>query len=98
MGLFLAMSGVVGADNKAVESALHTFAGTRNGSFIRSPRTTDEPNTLVLSGDNSKCSVLYPWGFLEWDEASRYLSSQLGVPVFSFHIHDEDRQNVAHAE
>jgi len=34
--------------------------------------------------------VLYPWEFLEWDEASRQLSSQLSVPVFSFHIHDED--------
>ena len=34
--------------------------------------------------------MLYPWSFLEWDEASRHLSSSLHAPVFSFHIHDED--------
>src|SRR3954471_13374628 len=90
MGLFLAMSGVIGAKREAVEVALREFADTRRGSLRQAPRSAEDPNTLVLLGDDSRCSVLYPWGFLEWDEASRYLSSQLGVPVFSFHIHDED--------
>lgn len=90
MGLFLAMSGVVGAKKEAVESALRSFVDTRKGSLHRATRSTEDPNTLVLWDDNSRCSVLYPWGFLEWDEASRHLSLQLGVPVFSFHIHDED--------
>jgi len=90
MGLFLAMSGIVGAEKAAVESALRSFAETRSGSLQQGVRSTDDPNTLVLVGDDSRCSVLYPWGFLEWDEVSRYLSSQLGVPVFSFHIHDGD--------
>ena len=63
---------------------------TRDGSLRRSARSTEDPNTLVLLGDNSRCTVLYPWGFLDWDDASRYLSQHLGVPVFSFHIHDED--------
>ncbi len=84
------MSGVVGAKKEAVESALRSFVEARKGSLNRAVRSTEGPNTLVLLGDNSRCSVLYPWGFLEWDEASRYLSLQLGVPVFSFHIHDED--------
>ncbi|SRR6266550_2703142 len=90
MGLFLAMSGIVGAKHEAVESALRAFATTRKGSLRKGVRRSEDPNTLVLLGDDSRCSVLYPWGFLEWDEASRYLSSQLRVPVFSFHIHDED--------
>jgi hypothetical protein len=90
MGLFLAMSGVVGAKKEAVESALRSFTSARKGSFSHATRSTEEPNTLVLLEDDSKCSVLYPWGFLEWDEASRHLSSELGAPVFSFHIHDED--------
>lgn len=90
MGLFLAMSGIVGANKAAVEAALRSFADTRGGSFQRAARSTKDPNTLVLVCDDSKCSVLYPWDFFEWDEASRYLSSHLKVPVFSFHIHDED--------
>ena len=90
MGLFLAMSGIVGADKNAVEASLRSFADARGGSLHPTARSTEDPNTLVLVGENSRCSVLYPWGFLEWDEVSRYLSSQLNVPVFSFHIHDED--------
>ena len=90
MGLFLAMSGIVGAKKQAVEHALSSFVRTRDGAFRRTTRSTEEPNTLVLLDHESKCSVLYPWGFLEWDEASRHLSSELSAPVFSFHIHDED--------
>jgi hypothetical protein len=90
MGLFLAMSGIVGAKKESVESALRIFANTRKGAFNRATRSTEEPNTLVLLENESKCSVLYPWEFFEWDEASQYLSSKLDAPVFSFHIHDED--------
>ena len=90
MGLFLDMSGIVGADKAAVEAALRSFVDTRGGSFRCAARSTEDPNTLVLAGDDSRCSVLYPWEFFEWDEASRYLSAALSVPVFSFHIHDED--------
>jgi hypothetical protein len=90
MGLFLAMSGVVGANNGAVASALGMYAMRRNGSFQKSVRTTDDPNTLVLLEKDSRCSVLYPWDFFEWDEASQFLSSHLKVSVFSFHIHDGD--------
>jgi hypothetical protein len=90
MGLFLAMSGIIGASRDAVESTLRSFADTRSGSCRQATRSTEDPNTLVLLDNDSRCSVLYPWSFLEWDEASRYLSSKLNVPVFSFHIHDED--------
>ena len=90
MGGFLAMSGIIGAEKASVESALRSFAETRRGSLQQEVRSTKDANTLVLVGDDSRCSVLYPWGFLEWDEVSRHLSSQLGVPVFSFHIHDGD--------
>jgi hypothetical protein len=90
MGLFLAMSGIVGAKKEAVEAALRSFVDARNGSFNQATRSTEEQNTLVLLQDGSKCSVLYPREFFEWDEASQYLSSELDAPVFSFHIHDED--------
>lgn len=84
------MSGIIGAKKEDVESALRSFATARKGAFNQATRRTDQPNTLVLSLRGSKCSVLYPWEFLEWDEASQFLSSQLASPVFSFHIHDED--------
>src|SRR5437868_2061867 len=90
MGLFLAISGVIGAKPEAVESALRAFAEMREGSLRRAVRSTDQKDTLVLLVDDSRCSILYPWEFLDWDEASQFLSGQLGVPVFSFHIHDED--------
>jgi hypothetical protein len=80
----------IGAKAGAIESALAQFAGTRKGSLRQSARSTDDPNTLVILSDDSRSSVLYPWGFLGWDEASRYLSTSLAVPVFSFHIHDGD--------
>jgi hypothetical protein len=92
MGLFLAMSGVVGAKAKDVESALLAFVHTRNGSLRQVARSTEEANTLVLSGDDAGCSVLYPRRFLvsQMGEASQYLSAQLNAPVFAFHIHDGD--------
>src|SRR6266498_3776808 len=90
MGLFLAMSGVIDAPKGAVEKALSSFAASRGGSFRPHARTTDGPNTLVLLETAARCSVLYPWGFVAWDEASQHLSTELKTPVFSFHIHDED--------
>ena len=90
MGLFLAMSGVIGATDQAIQSALHRFADAHGGALRRSARSTEEPNTLVLLNDNLRCSVLYPRGFLGWDQASQDLSKSLDVPVFSFHIHDGD--------
>jgi hypothetical protein len=35
-------------------------------------------------------TVLYPPDFFDWDSAAKYLSKQVGHPVFSFHIHDGD--------
>src|SRR5881394_554736 len=90
MGLFLAMSGIIGAKKDAMEAALASFAKTREGSLRPEKRSTEDENTLVLLDDNSRTSVLYPWSFLEWDAASKHLSETLGVPVFSFHIHDGD--------
>jgi len=52
MGLFLAMSGIIGAPKGTVETALASFAGTRGGSFRHDARTTDDPNTLVLLAEN----------------------------------------------
>jgi hypothetical protein len=90
MGLFLALSGVVGGKKAAVEDALRSFATLKGGSIRLAAKTTDEPNALLLLEENSNVSILYPRGFLEWDEASKHISAELGMPVFSLHIHDGD--------
>src|SRR5262245_33918632 len=90
MGGFLAMSGVIGAEKASVERALESFVTLHNGSFRRVARTVEDANTLVLLEDAGRCSVVYPWGFFDWDEASRHLSAFLEAPVFSLHIHDGD--------
>ena len=33
---------------------------------------------------------MYPGNFFDWDDASLFLSLELRMPVFSFHIHDGD--------
>lgn len=90
MGLFLSMSGVIGKDAAAVESALADFAAEKQGEFAATPRTTDDDDCLVLSGEGDRVSILYPYEFFDWDAASQYLSRVLSTPVFSLHIHDED--------
>jgi hypothetical protein len=90
MGLFLAISGVIGAAKEDVEAALAQFAVAGGGSLRRAARTANDPNTLALLEEGSNCSVLYPWGFSDWDDASRHLSTALNAPVFSLHIHDGD--------
>lgn len=91
MGLFLSMSGIVGAKKEAVESALRSFADLHSGEFRQqADKSTEESDTLVLCETGGNCSILYPSDFFDWDEASAYISAQLGTAVFSFHIHDED--------
>lgn len=90
MGLFLAMSGVIGKDAAAVEKALAAFAAEKSGQFVAAERTTEDDDCLVMAGDGDRVSILYPYEFFDWDAASQYLSRVLSVPVFSLHIHDED--------
>lgn len=90
MGLFLAMSGVVGASEGAVVEALRSYAETREGSLEEEELTTNDDECLVLSEGVGGVTVLYPGHFFDWDSSSQHLSEQLGTPVFSFHIHDGD--------
>ncbi|MEY4918663.1 MAG: hypothetical protein RL616_2576, partial [Verrucomicrobiota bacterium] len=53
--------------------------------------TTEDSSILVMTeSSDKKVFLLYPDGFLEWDELSKHLSLELQCPVFSFHIHDGD--------
>ena len=89
MGMFLSMSGVMGATASEVESALTQYALKRGGTLEPDP-SSDSDNSLILSEEVNGVCVVYPGTFFEWDDASAFISLQLGKPVFSFHIHDGD--------
>ena len=90
MGLFLSMSGVVGATHAQVRSALERYVTLNKGELVEEPLTTQDGNCLVISKGVTGVTVLYPGEFYEWDEPSSFLSKETGKPVFSFHIHDGD--------
>ncbi len=90
MGLFLALSGVVGAGPEEVKSSLSGFAQSHGGEFEFAEGIADDPNIGVITRDGSNTTVVYPDGFCEWNEASKYLSRTLKKTVFSLHIHDDD--------
>jgi len=86
----LAMSGVAGVTRKAVEEALGEYAQSKNGRFQAATGPESFPDVMVIGEQGDRITVVYPGEFMEWDEASAHLSRSLGVPVFSFHIHDDD--------
>jgi hypothetical protein len=90
MGLFLAVSGAVGVSEESAVSCLKNYAQQKNGDLCPDDGTTEFPDVLVTCSNKDRVTVVYPGDFLEWDDASRYLSEVLSCPVFSFHIHDGD--------
>ncbi len=90
MGLFLALSGVVGCTGTEVAAALTEFAGKYSGHMRRATANEDDATRLVIAPGPAGATILYPSGFLEWDKASEFLSLRLQKPAFSFHIHDGD--------
>ena len=90
MGLFLSMSGVIGASSDDLLSALQTFAEQQSNVCELAGGTTDDPGVGVITRDGENTTILYPSDFMDWDEASQHLSAALSKPVFSLHIHDGD--------
>lgn len=90
MGLFMMMSGVANSSRSAVETALREFA-TSQGGTLEAIDSSDNSFKAVLIAESGKhVVVIYPSDFMQWDEASEYLSRTLSTSVFSFHIHDGD--------
>lgn len=90
MGLFLAMSGVANASQAAVEDALRAYAAEKGGALESLDASTDLSDALLIAGSGGHVTVVYPGEFMQWDDASRYLSQALQTSVLSLHIHDED--------
>ncbi len=90
MGLFLAMSSVIGASEESVITALRAYAEANGGSLEEAELTADDDGCLVISEGMEGVTVLYPGDFFDWDSTTQYLSRRLKKPVFAFHIHDSD--------
>jgi len=90
MGLFLALSGVIGAEANDVKNALSDFVQSQNGGLDLAEGSTDDPNIGVITRNGPNTTIMYPDGFCEWDDAARFLSEKLAKLVFSLHIHDGD--------
>jgi hypothetical protein len=90
MGIFLSLSGVINKQDHEVEAALGKFASSVEGGLINGQIEEDHPNVTIIAIQAPHTAVLYPNDFVEWDDASLYLSIELQTSVFSFHIHDED--------
>ena len=85
MGLFLSMSGVIGARLDGVRDSITAFVESER--MTESISKKDKGTILDSKGG---VTVLYPESFMLWDECSEVISSRLNAPAFSFHIHDDD--------
>jgi len=90
MGLFLAMSSVVGAKAAEVEACVGDYITGRQGSFERVVAELPEEQDGTLLESDGGVTFVYPNHFTEWNDVSAKLSVDLKKPVFSFHIHDGD--------
>lgn len=90
MGLFLSMSGVIGCSSEQVQNALKGYAEGQSGQMEIVNETNIDMDTGAISSSPGNTTIVYPGDFVEWDEASEFLSRQLNTAVFSFHIHDGD--------
>ncbi|NMM62452.1 hypothetical protein HBE96_07060 [Clostridium sp. P21] len=90
MGLFLAISGVIGKKAEEVTKALEEYISFKKGN-IEEVQPVNEAFDLCVIGENEKnTTIVYPNDFFRWEEASEYLSKVLNTSVCSFHIHDSD--------
>jgi hypothetical protein len=89
MGLFLALSGVIGKTHNEVVNSLTNYARAMNGN-LHPEKDLDTYTSCIIEEAYGNTSIQYPDDFLEWDASSAFLSKDLNAPVFSFHIHDGD--------
>jgi len=90
MGLFLSMSGIIGKSETEVEICLRKYAENNSGGLENAELDHLDDNFCVISENKNNTTIFYPYGFLEWDDISIFISAELKCPVFSFHIHDGD--------
>lgn len=90
MGMFLSLSGVIGRTQDQVRDSLAKYAISVSGGLQESELTTNDSNCCVIEESHNNTTIFYPYGYIEWDKSSEFISRELSAPVFSFHIHDGD--------
>ncbi len=93
MGAFLSMTGIASAGSRSrneIVKLLQEFAAARKGRMFPDEERNDSSTLVISGGDGTPATILYPWLFLAWEDATRFLSASLGVPAIFLHIHDED--------
>lgn len=90
MGMFLAMSSVIGKSEKEVVRSLSKYVAQTAGGLAPESLSPDDDQCCVIETAEGNTTVYYPNDYLEWDETSEFISMDLDAPVFSFHIHDGD--------
>ncbi len=90
MGMFLSLTGVIGKNQNEVTGSLAKYAKSVGGGLREETLSTDDNNCCVIKEANGNTTIFYPYGYLEWDKSSEFISRDLNAPVFSFHIHDGD--------
>jgi hypothetical protein len=91
MGNFLAISAVIGKTKIEVVNSLTNYAKSVDGGLQQEDNIdSNTKNCFIVGEANGNTSILYPDGYLEWDNSSEFISKGLNATVFSFHIHDGD--------
>ncbi len=91
MGNFLALSSIIGKTKNEVVNSLTNYANSVCGGLQQESTINSETdNCCIIDEENGNVSILYPNGYVEWDDSSSYISKELNATVFSFHIHDGD--------
>ena len=91
MGMFLALSGVIGKTHKEVLASLTNYANSVNGGLQQEDNiNSDNDNCCIVEEADGNTTIVYPDGYLEWDDSSAFISGELNAVVFSMHIHDGD--------
>ena len=91
MGMFLSLSGVIGKTQSEVVASLTNYVKNVDGGLEKdNDLVTNDDNCCVIEEANGNTTIFNPYGYLEWDKSSEFISRELKTPVFSCHIHDGD--------
>lgn len=90
MGLFLALSGIIGQTQESTVAALRKYATECGSKLEPADYEADNGGLCVVAEENGNTTVLFLDGYAEMDKASKFLSQELSAAVFALHIHDGD--------
>lgn len=77
MGNFLSLSSIIGKTKNEVVNSLTNYANSVSGGLQQESNiNSDTDNCCIIDEENGNVSILYPNGYVEWDESSSYISNE----------------------